>query len=82
MPNPFKQIENVVGSHYSKSYPYVEEDSEAVATWESARKVRMRFKGITVQEGYERARKKFGIMGRLYSRIHITMEGGEVVITF
>jgi hypothetical protein len=67
--------------HEKRTYPYIEEDDEGVMRWLSPRMALLKFKGITVQEGYERTINKFKYIQRIH-KISISIEGDYVVVSF
>lgn len=67
--------------HEKRTYPYIEEDGEGVATYISPRRVEMTFKGLTPKEGYDKTVNKFKLIGRIH-KVWITLEGDKVVVNF
>jgi hypothetical protein len=67
--------------HEKRTYPYVEEDSEGITKWLSPRMALLKFKGITVQEGYSRTVNKFKYTQRIH-KTSISIEGDYVVVNF
>jgi len=67
--------------HKKRTYPYIEEDDEGVTRWLSPRMALLKFKGITVQEGYERTINKFKYIKRIH-KTSISIEGDYVVVNF
>ena len=54
-----EEIKDRYDRHVMESYPKIVEDSEGIAYWESPKFVKMKFKGITPQQGYIRTMDKF-----------------------
>jgi hypothetical protein len=52
-------------NHIQSQYPKIEEDSEGISIWESPKKVRMEFKTLTPQQGYDKTTSKF-------NKLHLT----------
>jgi len=67
--------------HEKRTYPYIEEDDEGVTRWLSPRMALLKFKGITVQEGYSRTVNKFKYTQKIH-KTSISIEGDYVVVIF
>jgi hypothetical protein len=82
--NVIRKAQELIGvfkTHEKRAYPYVEEDDEGVARWLSPRMALLKFKGITVQEGYSRTVNKFKYTQGIH-KISISIEGDYVVVNF
>ncbi len=79
----FNKIRNAViiaKQHLSAIYPRTDEDAEAIATWISPKCVKMRFKAMTPDEGYNKTVKKFKILFRY--GVKVTREDDLTVVSF
>lgn len=67
--------------HIGNLFPYSEEDEEGIVVYESPRKCRMKFKGISVKEGYDKTVKMYKKI-HLLNHIYISIDGEFVVVQF
>jgi hypothetical protein len=77
-------IDNLIkkyNNHVLSQYPRIEEDSEGIITWENPRKYSMVFKGITVDEGYNKTVSKFKLF-HLYKSVKISIIGNTVEVEY
>lgn len=76
-----KQYIDEFREHEKRTYPYVREDDEGIATYLSPHHVEMIFKGITPEEGYKKTVDRFKLIGRIH-KTRIELVGEKVVVYF